>query len=106
MTTHNLPFDIAQELKWWRNGASAFPQSYVEWMASRASYDLELFAKEKGWTVRGTWMESDGWADGCKFLHAAVEIQDGTLLKIKYSDNRRWYRACSGGGFALITGQQ
>lgn len=105
MASTNLPWEIAQEMKWWRNGACPLPSSYVEWMAARAAYDLIAFAEEKGWKVRGSWLEDDGWMDGMKFLHAAVEIQNGTLLKIKYADNRKWYQAGTSGGFTLIGGQ-
>jgi hypothetical protein len=92
-----LPAEIEAEMKLWRNGFVPMPQSYIRYHEEAARADLAVQAPRQGWTVHNTYIADDGWMDGCKFLHAIIELRDGTLMKIKWSDSHAWYEKLSAG---------
>jgi len=92
-----LPTAIEDAMKAWRAGFTAIPTSYIEWHNAAAHIDLATFTNA-GYRVHNTYMESDGWMDGMKVLHAIVEL-DGVLTKVVWNDgSQRWFRCFPAGG--------
>lgn len=96
-SVHNVPAEIEAQMKLWRQGFIPLPLEYIIFMQNQAESALVPFCEERGWKIRGVWMADDGWCDGMRFVHAAVEVKKNELKLIKFSDNQCWYEKLNAG---------
>lgn len=82
------------------------PQGYIDFHRRLAEDELTAICSFSGAKIHNEWMESDGWFDGFKTLHAVIETVAGRLLKVKYHDSSQSFvRRCDGGGWASMSPQ-
>ena len=88
------------------NGCHEAPETYIAFHRQLAEDELTAVCSFSETKIHNEWMESDGWGDGFKTLHAVIETVGGRLLKIKYDDSSQAFmRKCGGGGWATMTPQ-
>jgi hypothetical protein len=88
------------------NGCHEAPETYIAFHRQLAENELTAVCSFSETKIHNEWMESDGWGDGFKTLHAVIETVGGRLLKIKYDDSSQAFmRKCGGGGWATMTPQ-
>jgi len=84
----------------------AAPDAYIAFHRRLAEDELTAICSFSEAKIHNEWMESDGWGDGFKSLHAVIETVSGRLLKIRYNDsNQAFMQRFASGGWATMSPQ-
>ncbi len=99
-----LPDAIERLMKWWRMGATAFPAPYTDFHLDLARKRLEKLKVDPKWIVHKSWVETDGWCDGMRVLHAIIETSRHSMMKVKWCDSGQCFfvQMQSGGWCSLV----
>lgn len=96
MTKTPLPQKTQEKMTSWRNGYSCFPQDYIDFHEGLARAALGTL-ENAGYSIRSTFMSSDGWCDGMKALTVVVE-RDGKLSNLQWHDGNQEFFIKTGSG--------
>lgn len=95
----SLPESIDKKMRLWRMDLCCMPEEYIEFHANLAKPTLDALVAEHRLKVHRTYMESDGWLDGMRALHAIVEEKSGRLVKLSWHDgNQEFFEHYDKGG--------
>ena len=75
-----------------------YRNNYIGWHKEMAEEELDALCEKFGLLIHSTNVESDGWLDGFKCLHAIVETPSQRLLKIRWHDGNQAFMVHGGPG--------
>ena len=75
-----------------------YRNNYIGWHKEMAEEELDALREKFGLLIHSTNVESDGWLDGFKCLHAIVETPSQRLLKIRWHDGNQAFMVHGGPG--------
>jgi hypothetical protein len=94
---------IEREMKRWRNGLVAFPESYRTYHFTLAGAATG-WLQSRGYTVHRSYVDDAGDLDGMRVTHLIVETPRRRLLKLRWHDSnsRGYWMEVHAGGYATL----
>lgn len=98
----DLPEELKESMREWREGVRCLPPEYIEFHKKLATEAKAELAAEFYIIMDG--MVHDGWMDAMHFLAVTCEDKKtGQIRLFKWADNQCWYEHKPRGGWVLFS---